>query len=178
AARWLIAGEVPEQAGNDHPTSIPTGVFRTRDGYINIASAGDEIYRRLCRALDAPTLADRPDYATGRARSQNRKTLNAEIEKITSQRDSAEWIERLNAAGVPSGPIYSIDQVFADPQVRHLGIVESVERKDGKTLPIVGQPLSLSRTPSRVAAPPPERGEHTEQVLREFGFSSGEIATL
>src|SRR5436305_7628447 len=95
AARWLIAGEVPEQAGNDHPTSIPTGVFRTRDGYINIASAGDEIYRRLCRALDAPALADNPDYLTGKSRSQNRKALNAAIEEITSRRHSAERNERL-----------------------------------------------------------------------------------
>jgi formyl-CoA transferase len=109
---------------------------------------------------------------------ENRDALNAELGRYLSGRTSAEWIERLNAAGVPCGPIYSIDQVFADPQVRHLGIVESVETQDRKTLRIVGQPLSLSRTPSRAAAPPPERGEHTEEVLREFGFSSGEIATL
>src|SRR5213079_1658905 len=94
AARWLIAGEIPEQAGNDHPTSIPTGVFRTRDGYINIASAGDEIFGRLCQALDRPELADHPDYRAAAARSKNRRALNAAIESVTSERDSAEWIER------------------------------------------------------------------------------------
>src|SRR5947209_1404275 len=102
AARWLIAGEVPQQAGNDHPTSIPTGVFKTRDGHINIASAGDEIFGRLCRALDRPALADHPDYRTAAQRSQNRQALNAAIEAITGERDSAEWIERFNKAGVPA----------------------------------------------------------------------------
>src|SRR5687767_10543055 len=109
AARWLIAGEVAPQAGNDHPTTIPTGVFKTRDGHINIASAGDAIFVRLCRALEAPDLAEHPDYRTGRSRSQNRKALNAAIEAITVERDSAEWIERLNQAGVPAGPIYAMD---------------------------------------------------------------------
>ena len=178
AARWLIAHEVPEQAGNDHPTSIPTGVFKTRDGYINIASAGDDIYRRLCHALDAPALADCPDYATGRARSQNRKALNAEIEKITSQHDSAEWIKRLNMAGVPSGPIYSIDQVFADPQVRHLGIAQRVEHSTLGPLDLVGQAVTLSRTPSRLVSASPEAGEHTDAILCELGYSDTDIAGL
>src|SRR5260221_3039572 len=115
AARWLIAGEVPEQAGNDHPTSIPTGVFKTRDGHINIASAGDEIFLRLCRALDRPELADDPAYQTGAQRSKNRQALNAAIEATTSERDSAEWIERFNEAGVPAGPLYAINEGFSDP---------------------------------------------------------------
>jgi formyl-CoA transferase len=178
AARWLIAGEVPEQAGNDHPTSIPTGVFRTRDGYINIASAGDEIYRRLCRALDAPALADNPDYLTGKSRSQNRKALNAAIEEITSHRDSAEWIERLNDAGVPTGPIYSIDQVFADPQVEHLGITQRVEHEKLGPLDLVGQAVTLSRTPSRLVSASPEPGEHSDAILRELGYGDADIAGL
>src|SRR5258708_27500316 len=89
AARWLIAGEVPEQAGNDHPTSIPTGVFKTRDGHINIASAGDQIFRRLCRALDRPALADHPDYRTAAVRSKNRRALNAAIEAVNTHRARA-----------------------------------------------------------------------------------------
>jgi crotonobetainyl-CoA:carnitine CoA-transferase CaiB-like acyl-CoA transferase len=178
AARWLIGGEVPPQAGNNHPTSIPTGVFKTADGYINIAAAGQHMWERLCRTIEATALLERPEYATGAARLESRDALNAELDRYLAGRTSADWIERLNAAGVPCGPIYSIDQVFADPQVRHLGIVENIATADRKTLRVVGQPLSLSRTPSRAAAPPPERGEHTEEVLREFGFSSGEIATL
>ncbi|HTT81601.1 MAG TPA: CoA transferase [Stellaceae bacterium] len=178
AARWLIAHEVPEQAGNDHPTSIPTGVFKTRDGHINIASAGDEIFGRLCRALDAPALAEHPDYRTGRLRSQHRKALNAAIEAITGTRDSAQWIERFNAAGVPAGPIYAIDQVFADPQVRHLGIVQPVEHKTLGRLDLVGQAVSLSRTPSRLTAASPEPGEHTDAILKELGYADGDIAGL
>jgi crotonobetainyl-CoA:carnitine CoA-transferase CaiB-like acyl-CoA transferase len=178
AARWLIAHEVPPQAGNDHPTSIPTGVFRTRDGYINIASAGDAIFVRLCRALDAPDLAEHPDYRTGKARSDNRKALNAAIEAITETRDSAEWIERFNQAGVPAGPIYQMDEVFADPQVQHLGIAQPVEHPILGRLELVGQAVTLSRTPSRLRQASPEPGEHSEAILRELGYGDSEIAGL
>ena len=176
AARWLIAQEVPEQAGNDHPTTIPTGVFKTRDGHINIASAGDEIFGRLCRALEVPELAEHPDYRSGRLRSQHRKALNAAIEAITIARDSADWIDRLNKAGVPAGPIYAMDQVFADPQVRHLGIAQPVEHPTLGGLELVGQAVTLSRTPSRLKTASPDPGEHTDAILRECGYSDADIA--
>jgi formyl-CoA transferase len=178
AARWLIAHEVPKQAGNDHPTSIPTGVFRTKNGYINIASAGDEIYRRLCRALGRQELADDPDYATGAARSANRARLNPAIEAITRQEDSAHWIERLNAAGVPCGPIYAIDEVFADPQVEALGIAQGVTHPVLGPIELVGQAVSLSRTPSRLVTASPDPGQHSAAILREIGYDDGDIAAL
>jgi crotonobetainyl-CoA:carnitine CoA-transferase CaiB-like acyl-CoA transferase len=177
AARWLVKGEVPQQAGNNHPTSIPTGVFKTADGHINIASTGQKIWERFCHSLGDPDLITRPEYATAAARSKNRDALNAEIDAHTVKRTSADWVERLNEAGVPSGPIYSIDQMFGDPQVEHLKMAQPVKKK-GKEMKLVGQPVSLSRTPSKLVSWPPGLGEHTDQVLQEFGFRAGEIAAL
>ena len=177
AARWLVKGEVPQQAGNNHPTSIPTGVFKTADGHINIASTGQKIWERFCHSLGDPDLITRPEYATAAARSKNRDALNAEIDAHTVKRTSADWVERLNEAGVPSGPIYSIDQMFGDPQVEHLKMAQPVKKK-GKEMKLVGQPVSLSRTPSKLVSWPPGLGEHIDQVLKEFGFRAGEIAAL
>jgi crotonobetainyl-CoA:carnitine CoA-transferase CaiB-like acyl-CoA transferase len=178
AARWLIKQEVPAQAGNNHPTSIPTGVFTTKDGHINVATTGQAIWERFARAVDATALLEREEYKSAASRSKNRDALNAEIDKILSQRSSAEWIALFNKAGVPSGPINSIDQVFADPQVEHLHMAQPVTRRNGETINVVGQPFSLSRTPSSMAAPPPAIGEHTDEVLREFGYSAEEIEKL
>jgi crotonobetainyl-CoA:carnitine CoA-transferase CaiB-like acyl-CoA transferase len=177
AARWLVKGEVPQQAGNNHPTSIPTGVFKTSDGHINIASTGQKIWERFCHALGAPDMIERPEYANAAARSKNRDALNAKIDLHTVKRTSADWVERLNEAGVPCGPIYSIDQMFGDPQVEHLKMAQPVKKK-GKEMKLVGQPVSLSRTSSKLVAWPPGLGEHTDQVLQEFGFKAGEIAAL
>ena len=177
ASRWLNAREVPPQAGNNHPTSIPTGVFKTRDGHINVAAVGGAMWERLCRAIGAEALMDRPEYSTAAARLANRDALNAELATYLTGRSSAEWVETLNEAGVPCGPIYSIDKVFTDPQVEHLAMVQEIATDRG-TVRVVGQPVALGRTPSHLVAAPPERGEHTVEVLREFGFSDAEIARL
>ena len=177
-ARWLIGGEVPKQAGNNHPTSIPTGVFKTADGHINIASTGSKIWARFCNAAGAAELLEHPDYQTAADRSKHRDALNADMERYTVKRSSADWIELLNEAGVPCGPIYSIDQVYADPQVEYLEVAQPVRTRDKSTLRMAGQPMSLSRTPSKLVAPPPKLGEHTDEVLREFGFSAKDIAAL
>ena len=178
AARWLIDGEVPPQAGNNHPTSIPTGVFETADGHINIAASGDAIWRRLCTALGAEELVQAPEYATGKARRENRDALNARLQEFVSTRTSAEWIDVLNAAGVPCGPIYTIDQVFADPQVRHLGMEAPVEHPRLGSIKVVGQAVAMSRARFEARWPAPERGQHTDEVLRELGMDAAEIADL
>jgi crotonobetainyl-CoA:carnitine CoA-transferase CaiB-like acyl-CoA transferase len=178
AARWLQAHEVPKQAGNNHPTSIPTGVFKTKDGHINIASTGQVMWERLCNAIEAPELIKHPDYATGALRLKNRDALNAEIDKRTAHKSSTEWIDIFNTIGVPCGPIYSIDQMFADEQVKHIGIAQSARRPDGSEQTFVGQPVKLSRTPSKIVATPPEQGQHTDEVLKEFGFADKDIAEL
>ena len=176
SARWTIGHQVPGQAGNNHPTNIPTGVFATADGYINIAAAGAEIYRRCCRALEAPELATDPRFGNDPDRLANRDALNAEIEAITRKRSSAYWIERMNAEGVPAGPIYKMNEVFEDEQVKHLNITRKVQHRLLGELEMVGQPIELSRTPWSVRMPTPEPGEHTDAVLGEFGYSATEIA--
>jgi crotonobetainyl-CoA:carnitine CoA-transferase CaiB-like acyl-CoA transferase len=178
ASRYLVEGEVAQQAGNNHPTTIPTGAFKTSDGYINIATTGGKMWERFCSALDADDLARDQRYRGADARSQNRDALNAEIEARLQSRTSAEWVAHFNKTGVPCGPIYAINEVFADPQVRHLGIAQPVGGKGRRKLTLVGQPVALSRTPSRLVAQPPKLGEHTDAVLREFGFSAREIKAL
>jgi len=177
AARWTIGKEVPPQAGNNHPTSIPTGVFKTADGHINIAAAGTAIYKRLVEVLKAPELLQ-PPYDTDKGRSQNRDKLNPLIEAHTVTRSSQEWVELLNQAGVPSGPIYTMDQVFADPQVKHLGIATKVRHPKLGEVEVIGQAVALSRTPSKIRTATPELGEHTEAILGELGYGAKDVASL
>jgi formyl-CoA transferase len=178
AARWLVEREIPKQAGNNHPTSIPTGVYPTADGHINVAASGQRMWEKLVKVLDAPELLDNPDYATGAKRSANRDALNRELGERLRKRTSAEWVEILNGIGVPCGPIYSIDQTFADPQVQHLGLAQAVESPALGRIELVGQPIIMSRTPSALVAAPPKRGEHTDEILSELGLDRAAIEQL
>lgn len=178
AARWTMDGEIPKQAGNNHPTSIPTGVFATADGHMNLAVAGQEIWMRFCRAIDRMDLAENPDYADGKLRSKNRDALNAAIEEVTRARSTDDWVDRFNAAGVPCGEINTIDQVFDNAQVQHLGIAQPVDSQERGPSHLVGQPIVMSRTPSRIAAPPPTAGQHSDEVLRAAGYGDEDIARL
>jgi crotonobetainyl-CoA:carnitine CoA-transferase CaiB-like acyl-CoA transferase len=175
AARWLIAKDVPGQAGNDHPTSIPTGVFPTSDGHINIAASGGHIFARFCQTLGLNHLLEDPRFAEDASRSKNRIAINQAISVVTRQHSSGDLITLLNKAGVPCGPINRMDEVFADPQVRHLGMAAAVQHATLGKVEVVNQPIKLSRTPSHIVHPTPEKGEHTEEVLREYGYDDKAI---
>ncbi len=175
AARFLKDGEIPVSAGNDHPTNIPTGVFPTTDGHINIAVAGGVMYERFCHAIGLSHLITDERFSTSAGRSKNRVEMNAAISEVTTTNTSAHWIELLNRAGCPCGPINSMDQVFADPQVKHLNMATPVDHPRMGTFDVVNQAIKLSRTPSSVRTATPEQGEHTDAILAELGYDRAAI---
>lgn len=177
ADRYFALGEIPERQGNDHPVAAPYGTFRASDGYINIAPSGDPMWERLARALGLEHLLDDPRFRTNEERRRRRKELNAIIEGITRKRTVAEWVEYLNGAGVPCGPIYNIKQVFDDPQIKHQEMELEVEQPSGR-VKVLGFPVKMSETPAKIRRSAPQLGEHTEEVLKELGYSAEDIEAL
>jgi formyl-CoA transferase len=180
AARWLMAGEVARQAGNDHPTGIPTGVFPTTDGHINIAASSARMWERLCDVIGRAEWKDRPEWRTQKGRSRDRAAINAALSEITQDCSAAHWISLFDEAGIPCGPIYAIDEVFADPQVKHLGMATPMRRSTaaGGDTHVVASPLNFSGLARNIRLPTPEAGDHTAEVLGSVGYSEGEIADL
>jgi crotonobetainyl-CoA:carnitine CoA-transferase CaiB-like acyl-CoA transferase len=178
SARWLVDGEVPQQAGNNHPTSIPTGVFATADGHMNIAVAGQEIWGRFCRALDHEDWMADPEFADAPARSDNRERLNSLIGEVIVEKTTAAWVEDFNGLGVPCGPIYNIGEMFADEQVKHLGLAQPLTSPVLGEMKFVRQPISLSRTPSSFVVAPPEVGGQTREILEGLGYGPDDIVAL
>ena len=178
AARWLSENHVAGQAGNNHPTSVPTGVFKTSDGSINLAVAGETIWKRFVEAVDKGEWLEMDEFKNAKERLKNRDYLNKLIEEVTITKTSDEWVKKLEKVGVPCGPINSIDKVFDDPQVKHLGIAQSIDTIPFGQTQLVGQPFNLSRSPSIMKQRPPEKGEHNEDVLLDLGYSSEELDEL
>ncbi|HZO03827.1 MAG TPA: CoA transferase [Burkholderiales bacterium] len=178
AARFLMEGDVPPQVGNDHPTSMPTSAYRTKDGHINVAASGEGMWAGLCKAIGREDLLGSPDFKGGKKRAENRAKLNSILNESLSKKTGAEWIEILNKAGIPCGPIYKVDEVFADPQVKHLGVATPVEHAQLGRKEILANAATLSRTPAKVVAPTPEIGEHTDEILKELNYNATQIAQL
>ena len=178
AARYLMSGEVPQQAGNDHPTMMPTSVYKTADGHINIAASGAGNWQRLCEAIARDDLLSDSRFDSDAKRSDNRSALNAEINQSSVAYTSADLVAKLNAAGVPCGPIYSMDEVFADPQVQHLQCAVSVEHPKLGNIKLVSQPVTLSRTPATITSATPELGQDSAAILSELGYTDAEIIQL
>jgi formyl-CoA transferase len=178
AARWTVDRQVPGQAGNNHPTAMPMGAFTCADGYVNIAASGSRMWRKLCETIGAREMEDDPRFADDAGRHANREALTAALNAQVSRFTCAELVEMLNAAGVPAGPVYKMDQVFADPQVKHLRMAQPVHSPVLGDIELVGQAIGLSRAPLEIRAPAPELGEHTDEVLQEIGYADADIARL
>lgn len=178
AARYLVDGQVPLQAGNHHPTTIPTGTFRTLDGHINLAASQQSEFQRLCKILNLEHLLSNPDYHTLEKRSINREKLNAELETRFSSKSSEYWISELNKAGLACGPIYRIDETFADPQVKHLQMTKQIEHPRRGSIELVGQPITMSRSQWTIHRIAPSCGEHSREILSELGYKDDEIDDL
>ncbi|QHI97690.1 CoA transferase [Xylophilus rhododendri] len=176
AARWLMNGDIPVQAGNDHPTSIPTGVYPTADGWINIAAGEQAMFARLVKAMGCEELMAVPEYSTEEGRSEHRTALNAELSRRTREHGSAHWLEVFERGSVAAGPINRMNEVFEDPQVRHLQVAQTLQHQTLGAIQVVGQPFQLSRTPSQMRSVTPLRGEHTDEILAEAGYSEQDIA--
>jgi crotonobetainyl-CoA:carnitine CoA-transferase CaiB-like acyl-CoA transferase len=174
ADRYFGGGEVPERAGNDHPITAPYGTFKALDGYINVAPAGDPMWERFARALGLAELIHDPRFLTNDLRRENRQEINRIIEDVTSKRAMADWVDYLNKAGVPCGPIYNLAQTFVDPQVRHQEMVLDLEQPSGK-VKTLGFPLKLSKTPAALRRPAPQLGQHNEEILTNLGYSAAEV---
>jgi len=175
AARFTVAGEVPGQEGNHHPTMRPMGLYATRDGAINVAAPWGRLWEAFCGVLGRPELARDPRYASARERSRHRDALDGEIGAILRTRDSRDWLAALDAAGVPCGPVNDVREVFADPQVRHLGMAVPVAHPAAGEIRILRNATRIAGQPDAIRRPSPERGEHSAEILREHGFDDAEI---
>jgi crotonobetainyl-CoA:carnitine CoA-transferase CaiB-like acyl-CoA transferase len=180
AAQWLVDGKVPQATGNEHPLTVPTGVFPTADGFINIAAIGQTMWKRLCEALDAPHLVDEPGFGSDPERVRNRERVNAEVGGRLKLHTTAYWTDRLLGAGVPCGPIHTVDHVFEDAQVRHLGIARPMHHPELGDIRLVGLPMQFSRHPRAQIAlePAPAQGADTDSILHELGYGPERVAQL
>ncbi len=177
-SRWLMDGDVAGQAGNDHPTGIPTGVFPTADGHINIAASSGRLWERFADTIGHPEWRTKAEWSTQKGRSKDRMAINAAIGEVTKTMPSEHWIELFEGVGVPCGPINTIDKVFADPQVQHLGMAVAMAHPRLGTKEVVASAINISGHRRDIRIATRDAGADTDAVLREVGYSDAEIATM
>ena len=178
AARYTVDREVPPQSGNHHPTMGPMGMYPTADGNLNIAAPWGRLWDALCEVIERPDLASDARFASAPLRSENREALNVELSDALVTRTTEEWVEVMNARGIPSGPVNDVGQVFADPQVQHLEVATPIHHPTRGDIKILRNATHLEGVSSEIRRPAPEAGEHTDEILREFGLEAEEIASL
>jgi formyl-CoA transferase len=178
ASRWLMEQEVAGQAGNDHPTGIPTGVFPTADGHINIAASSSRVFTRFCQAIGRPEWLEREDWKTQVGRSNDRKAINAAISEITATKPSEHWIELFEENGIPCGPIYTIDQVFADPQVKHLQMARKMNSPYVGEAEVVASAINISGFDKSIRTYTPNAGEHNDEILKSVGYTDADLEDM
>ena len=178
AARWTVAGENPPQEGNDHPTLGPMGMYKTRDGYINLAASGGRLWEAFCHELGVDNWLEDPRFSTVASRRTNKTELNQLIEELLDGDTSENWVLRLNAVGVPCGPVNTVAEVFDDPQVKYLEIAKPVEHPVSGHIEILKNATNIEGVSSDIRMPSPLKGEHSRELLIEFGFTEPEIDRL
>ncbi|MES2185157.1 MAG: CoA transferase [Pseudomonadota bacterium] len=178
AARYLVEGDVAGQEGNDHPTSAPMGLFKAQDGWLNIGVSGEGQWKEFCSAIERPDWLARPEFRLNADRVRNRREINDTVQALFLTQPVEHWVQVLNRANIPAGPVYTVPQMFEDEQVKHLGVVEAVTAPDGGTMDLISQPVRLERTPAHMVAPAPSIGQHSEEILREAGYDEAGIAHL
>ncbi|MED5293286.1 MAG: CoA transferase [Actinomycetota bacterium] len=178
AARWTVDHDNPPQAGNDHPTMGPMGMYRTADGFVNIAASGGRLWEEFCRELGVEDWIDDPKFSNVSSRRNNKEELNRLIEEELAKDTAESWVTRLNNVGVPCGPVNTVAEAFADPQVQHLAMAKPVRHASAGDIEIVRNATNLEGLSTDIRMPSPLKGQHSQELLTEFGFTQEEISDL